>query len=102
MISLVDARIEFITIVPLLRFTGKLPPFRVFKYPQTPPLTVKEVVEMKMDISKLKDEEIDQLISFLDRRNISSFVKRNGERLLLVCSSSPIKPIKLELGIENI
>ena len=57
---------------------------------------------MKMDISKLKDEEIDQLISFLDRRNITSFIKRNGETLLLVCKSTPIRPVKLELGIENI
>ena len=57
---------------------------------------------MKMDISKLKDEEIDQLISFLDRRNITSFVKRNGETLLLVCKATPIRPARLELGIENI
>jgi len=57
---------------------------------------------MKMDITKLKDEEIDELISFLDRKNISSFIKKNGERLLLVCSSTPIRPVKMELGIENI
>ncbi|NYZ76192.1 hypothetical protein H0N98_02990 [Candidatus Micrarchaeota archaeon] len=57
---------------------------------------------MKMDISKLKDEEIDQLISFLDRRNITSFVKRNGETLLLVCKSTSIRPARVELGIENI
>jgi alkyl hydroperoxide reductase subunit AhpF len=65
-------------------------------------LSSKEVVEMKMDISKLKDEEIDQLISFLDRRNISSFIKRNGEKLLLICSSTPIGHTNVELGIENI
>ena len=57
---------------------------------------------MKMDISKLKDEEIDELISFLDRRNVTSFIKKNGERLLLVCSSTPINSAKLELGIEII
>jgi hypothetical protein len=43
----------------ILRFTGKLPPFPVFKYHAKPALSSKEVVEMKMDISKLKDEEID-------------------------------------------
>ncbi|MCX6775776.1 MAG: hypothetical protein NT130_02940 [Candidatus Micrarchaeota archaeon] len=57
---------------------------------------------MKMDISKLKDEEIDELISFLDRRNVTSFIKKNGERLLLVCSSSPINRSRLEFGIGNI
>jgi hypothetical protein len=58
---------------------------------------------MKMDISKLKDEEIDELISFLDRRNIHSFIKRNGERLLLICNSTtPIGPMRVDLGIENL
>ena len=58
---------------------------------------------MKMDISGLKDEEIDELLSFLDRRNIHSFIKKNGERLLLICSSAtPIGPMRVELGIENI
>ena len=58
---------------------------------------------MKMDISKLRDEEIDELISFLDRRNIHSFIKRNGERLLLICNSTtPIEPVRVELGIENL
>ena len=58
---------------------------------------------MKMDISGLKDEEIDELISFLDRRNIPSFIKKNGEKLLLICSSAtPIGPMRVELGIENI
>ncbi|QLJ52639.1 MAG: hypothetical protein Sv326_0464 [Candidatus Fermentimicrarchaeum limneticum] len=58
---------------------------------------------MKMDISGLKDEEIDELISFLDRRNIHSFIKKNGERLLLICSSATrIGPMRVELGIENI
>jgi len=57
---------------------------------------------MKMDISKLKDEEIDELISFLDRRNVTSFIKKSGERLLLVCSSNPINTSRLEFGIRNI
>lgn len=56
---------------------------------------------MKMDISNLKDEEIDELLSFLGRRNIQSYIKRSGERTLLVCSSIPTKP-KVELEIENI
>jgi len=60
-----------------------------------------EVVEMRMDISKLKDEEIDELLSFLDRRNIQSFIRKTGERMELVCSSTRIKP-KVELGIESI
>jgi hypothetical protein len=59
------------------------------------------VVEMRMDISKLKDEEIDELLSFLDRRNIQSFIRKTGERMELVCSSTRIKP-KVELGIESI
>jgi|GEM_PF-5345779 len=56
---------------------------------------------MRMDISKLKDEEIDELLSFLDRRNIQSFIRKTGERMELVCSSTRIKP-KVELGIESI
>ena len=57
---------------------------------------------MKMDISKLKDEEIDELVSFLDRRNVTSFIKRNGERLLLVCTSTPLSTGGLDFGIRNI
>ena len=57
---------------------------------------------MKMDISKLKDEEIDELISFLDRRNVTSFIKKNGEKLLLVCCSTPITASRVEFGIGNI
>ncbi|MEM3556041.1 MAG: hypothetical protein QXF56_04960 [Candidatus Micrarchaeia archaeon] len=56
---------------------------------------------MRMDISKLKDEEIDELLSFLDRRNIQSFIRKSGERMELVCSSTPIKR-RVELGIESI
>ncbi|MCX6777237.1 MAG: hypothetical protein NTY73_04710 [Candidatus Micrarchaeota archaeon] len=57
---------------------------------------------MKMDISKLKDEEIDELVSFLDRRNVTSFIKKNGERLLLVCCPTPINASRVEFGIGNI
>jgi RNA-binding protein YhbY len=71
-----------------IRFTGKLPPFRLFKYPEKPPLSSKEVIEMKMDIAKLTLNEVEALAERLHTNNVSTVIQRVGDRLVLDVSRS--------------
>ena len=66
-----------------IRFTGKLPPFRLFKYPEKPPLSSQEVIEMKMDIAKLTLNEVEALAERLRMNNVSTVIQRVGDRLVL-------------------
>gem|GEM_PF-5894160 len=67
----------------LFTFTGKLPPFRLFKYPSKPLAKRKEVVEMKIDIAQLTLEEVEALAEKFRMNNASTVIKRMGERLVL-------------------
>ena len=63
--------------------TGKLPPFRLFKYPGEPPLSSKEVIEMKIDIAQLTLNEVEALAERLRISNVSTVIQRVGDRLVL-------------------
>jgi hypothetical protein len=63
--------------------TGKLPPFRLFKYRGKPPLSSEEVIEMKMDIAKLTLNEVEALDEKLSMNNVSTVIERTGDRLVL-------------------
>jgi hypothetical protein len=63
--------------------TGKLPPFRLFKYPGKPPLSSQEVIEMKIDIAELTLNEVEALAERLKMNNVSTVIQRVGDRLVL-------------------
>jgi len=69
-----------------MTFTGKLPPFRPFKYSAKPPLSSKEVIEMKIDIAKLTLDEVEALAERLKANNASAVINRMGDRLVLEVS----------------